>query len=1274
MLSAQSEDHETLFLEGLRERSYYDTAVEYLNELEKSSRISPEFRQTIELQRGITLQQMGAAARVPEDREQHLGQAEAAFRKFIAANPQHEMAAFANSSLGELLFERARTLIWQTESPSNADRKAELQGAARKLIDDAEGIYKKAFDLYESQYKSFPTFIDEAREPEQFQARKDAEARYLRAWFQLSRCTYERGQTYEAGSKERNETLIRASELFEEIHTSRRTNVIGQNARLMMGKCFQEQGDIGRALGIYNEMKDHRSDHPAVRDLKSIALHYRLICLNDPQKSDHQVVLKEASEWLQENRSKIATPTGLGILWEKALAEEKLAEDRSGDPKNREVLLRQAMEDAQSVGRYPGAFREPANALSRRIKAALGDKDKEPRDFETAFERARGMIDEIERLKGEAANATGAERETKQNALDLHINEVGRLLRLALDLREDTTDAKAVAQARYLLSFVYFRQRKNFDAIIMSSYCMTKDAIADPDTALNATEIAISAAVQAWNDAPPNDRDFETTLIRDVCLEILKLYPQSARGNEARIRLGLVYQQLENPMEAAKWFLQVPQNDPKYASARISAGQSFWAAYARQSAEEETKDPLDRRNPDDLKKLREEAMALLADGVKISRTAGGENVKPSDEVVAAEVSLASILNLEGRFQETIKRLTDGGENAVVSLISVAEGTTRPAKGIKSQSFAGLTYRLLLRAYVGTQQIDQAIATMALLEKTGGQDITAVYTQLGQELQEELKRLKAANETQRLNEVRSSFEKFLEKVYAQRNQSDYNSLLWIGETYFGLGQGVSEDVAAAAAYYDKAATAYNEILTGNLTQEPTTTAINLRLARCRRQQLQFQDALEITKTILLQNDLALDAQFEAARILSDWGANGEPAKLLEAIQGVKKDGSDDLLIWGWSNIARRLQQTLSRTSADDSNVDFKDRFLEARWEVSNCRRRYAASGAADAQEQLKSALAEITIFVEVFRDIDNSWWAKFDRLYQDIQADLGELPKPLARPVTVAPVEPDPVPTPQDSPSNSTTAKTDAATADAGGSGILLPLIGVCLAAGLAAAFYFLLNKPKKRVRTTFSSPGNNAFPTIGGGDGGIPDLSNLSSGGTKSPRAKTSEKAAAPRPKQTPSVPKPSSASSENSPVAGAKPVRRPPTTSGQVSSGVPSAQPKAAQKPAEPRNPSSGAKRPVEKASPRPAAEKPAPPGRPAPGQPTAQPAKKRPNPPDVSPPATNGGNAPRPKPSGQPPAKRPPSSSASEGKPSPSPGTRPKPPAANETKPARRPKPPEQ
>ncbi len=124
--------------------------------------------------------------------------------------------------------------------------------------------------------------------------------------------------------------------------------------------------------------------------------------------------------------------------------------------------------------------------------------------------------------------------------------------------------------------------------------------------------------------------------------------------------------------------------------------------------------------------------------------------------------------------------------------------------------------------MGVQQIDDARRVMDQLEAVGSEDITAVYTQLGMELQEELKRLKQSGEAQRLKDVRDSFEKFLQKVYETRDKTNFNSLLWIGETYFGLGHGVSEDAASAAAYYDKAATAYREILTSNLAQEPTAT--------------------------------------------------------------------------------------------------------------------------------------------------------------------------------------------------------------------------------------------------------------------------------------------------------------------------------------------------------------------------------------------------------------------------------------------------------------------
>jgi hypothetical protein len=300
-IPAQAEEPILEFVEGLREKQYFDTALEYLDAVPQRADLSPELRDVIDLERAKTLQAMGAASRVPEDRDAYLQQAKEALQKFTSAHSNHPQAAFANSMLGELLLERARTLIWQMDGAESPEKRTEYQLAARKLIDEGQVIYQAANDQYKATFDKFPNFIDKAKDEDQYAARQDAEAKYLRAWFNLIRCTYERGQTFDKGSEERKNTLINAAGLYEELHTRYRTNQIGLHARLMMGKCFQEQDDISRALGIYNEMLGHKSESDAVEALKAIALHYRLICLNDPQRNDHQLVVQEATIWLQEN-------------------------------------------------------------------------------------------------------------------------------------------------------------------------------------------------------------------------------------------------------------------------------------------------------------------------------------------------------------------------------------------------------------------------------------------------------------------------------------------------------------------------------------------------------------------------------------------------------------------------------------------------------------------------------------------------------------------------------------------------------------------------------------------------------------------------------------------------------------------------------------------------------------------------------------------------------------------------------------------------------------
>ncbi|MFM7039489.1 MAG: hypothetical protein ACKO2L_17385 [Planctomycetaceae bacterium] len=1165
---AAAQDSPLPFINGLRERGYFDTALEYLDKQATNTKLAPEVRDVLDFERGQTLQQAGAASRVPDDRNKFFADSEVALQKFITERPQHPLAPRANSLLGELLFDRAESLIWAAADKTAAEERAPLQNEARVLVDRAKAIFQTAHDQYKTQYEAFPKFLDENKDEEAYLKRRDAENKYLRAWLNLVRCTYQRGQTFDRGTEERKQTLIQASELYEAIHTARRTNTNGLYARLMQGKCFQEQDDIGRALGIYNEILGHPSDADYMKTVKATAKHFRLICLNDPQRNDFPLVIQEATVWIQENRSQSTTASGLGILWEQAIAEEKLSAGRELPEKEKKDLQQFALNHAEQVAKYPGAFREPALSMARRLKAALGEKDREPRDFATAFERARGMIAQIQQLTDEINRAADdTERATKKSALDNHLAEVGRLLKLALSLREGDSDPKAVAQTRYLLSFVLLRQGYPLDSIVLARHAMVHDQKNDPDSALNATEIGMAAAVTAWNQAPGSDRDFETRLLRDVCQQILTLYPQSAKGGEARMRLGSVYRTMQQPLEAARWFLEVPESDPQFVSARLSAGQSFWAEWTRRSALAEADPTGNPVSADDLQKWKTEARNLLTQGIQLARSKTGDMVLPSDDVVAAEVSLASILNLDGEFAAAIERLTKGAEYSVVTAVGAPEGGQRPEEGVRSTSFAGLTFRLLLRAYVGTQQIDQAITTMGELEKVGGEDILSAYTQLGMELQEELRRLTAANQTDRLTQVRTSFEQFLQKVYESRNKTDYNSLLWIGETYFGLGQGVTGDATGAEGYFEKAGNAYQEILDQSLASPESRNAIFLRLARCRRRQGKFADALKLSEDILTQNAMNLDAQFEAAAILADWGEKSEPQRLTESIQGIRGADGKPATVWGWSALAKRLQQIIQKDPASE----FRPRFFDARYELGNSRLRLAKTSQDKKARsaQLGAGMAEVNSLVNVFRDIDDVTFARFDRLFQDMQAENGQAPTPLSRSSTLPPTDAAaPADSPADAPAavaaSPAAAPPTAAPPAPESSSMLGTIIVVIVGAGIGVLTFMMIRKPKTRVRIPGEAKPSKISLDVPVASGisfpadvpaAVPATADFSAfAGVEAP----SRRPAAPRTAARPAAP-PTVVSGATSAPTDAPPKPRPRPPEAAPSSGTPKAAPRPA-------------------------------------------------------------------------------------------------------------------
>jgi hypothetical protein len=265
---------------------------------------------------------------------------------------------------------------------------------------------------------------------------------------------------------------------------------------------------------------------------------------------------------------------------------------------------------------------------------------------------------------------------------------------------------------------------------------------------------------------------------------------------------------------------------------------------------------------------------------------------------------------------------------------------------------------------------------------------------------------ATHDQSRLTEVRKSFDKFLEELSRRSETMSYGSLLWIAETYTGLGEGLSDDPAAASEYFAKAARAYEQLIARvaadksvkSAARQDPTLSLKLRLANCLRRQGDFGRALEIVRGVIAQKPKNLEVQVAAAGILQDWGAapvSGAELRSLDAIRGLH-DPSGGGAVWGWAEIAARLERVLAGGKADD---EWREKYFEARYNIPACRRQFAdkEKDKGTRTKALEVALGEIKAFALVSADIGDEPWRRLDTLYQEIETDLGRHATPLPKP-------------------------------------------------------------------------------------------------------------------------------------------------------------------------------------------------------------------------------------------------------------------------------------
>jgi hypothetical protein len=1002
------------FVEGLRKRELADYALIYLDQLEKRSDVPAEIKAVIPYERGITLIESSGQSRNPEVQTRMLDQARAYLEQFVKASPNHPNAGRANTELALVLVQKGKVERYQSQSPSNLAKKAEFQKRARAYFGEAQKTFQAAHDRYKEALDKSEKGNIPKTDP-RFQAREEVLTNFINAQFHLAVLMYEEAQTWDKGSPENKKRLTEAAAAFETINARYRSMIGGLYARMYEGKCFEEQDEIGKGLGIYKELLEHGSGEKekatgALKKLQDQVLHFRLVCLNREQKKDYKLVVDEAQKWIKENRSNLSTPTGLGIQWEMVRALEFLGKKEDASDADRSRDLNLALTTARTINKFAGEYKDASSVMIQRLMAALKRETADPKDFGAAFGIAQSMVPDINKKITELREAPDSEKPRLAADLQPQIRECARILQIGLALVGPKDDIKEVNRARYWLAYAFYSMRdgpdRSYDGAVAAEFVAQKCVESQPDLALDAAYLAEAAYIQAYRREPEAQRPAALKRIIAAGNFLTEKWPTNDKANDARITLGEFYRENRQPAEAARWFMQVPESAPQYLQAQVEAGSAYWYAYITESIRPEA----ERKPKEELDELLKQSQEILRTALaKFEAQLPGDvsqvDEPKLDKLTRAKVNYASMLNNAGDYKGALAMLTEGPLSvAAATAAPGGDDSKRPAKGpIYSRQYAGLAQQGVLRAYIGLADLDKARMTMRELEKIegaggGGASLTRIYLDLGKELEKEVERLQAGHDP-RLADVIKSFETFLEDMSNRKDGQDLGSLVWIAETYKALGEGLEQgDSAKAESYFGKAVAALEQLIELGARQPgvippEALPGVELRIVRCKRRQKRFDEAHELLLTVLNDRAKALDVQEEAALLFQDWALRGGPEDqkkweiAIKGGAGAKKKNRDEK-VWGWQGLAVKLQASLQ----NKRDPEYERQFLDASFSTAWCWYKYAgASTGGKRKERLAEAEKAVQRTSGLVPSLGGSeTWAKFNQLHRDIQQEMLDL--------------------------------------------------------------------------------------------------------------------------------------------------------------------------------------------------------------------------------------------------------------------------------------------
>ncbi len=918
------------FLQALKDRQYFDVALDYLAEMESSRLASDDFKKTIPFERAQTLIQSTSRIRDLVQLEKRLQEAEDLLTQSEADAADAELKARSQNYKGDLLFRRAKIYLGLGDNDRLTASEKETQYAqARQYLD-------KALETFGAARESYKQILDnyklDSRDPESRLRLKRLRGIFTVVRVKLPQVLELYADTLASTDDNRNKFLTEAATNFEDLWMKYPNFPAGLDSCFYAARCKYKLNEPTEALSLLQRIFS-LPNNSTLLNLKRKALVLAADCWAKTKPYPFDEVIAN----LEPISSKLTRRDQRNPDWQRVQVElarayyEKSVDLNQTNPSDGRIkkFARDASKLIKSVARVPGTHRELARNLMSRWNlstdvADSGDASPGPiTNFAEAKQRGIDLINEIEGLNADISDAKrkqqqpGFDDQVDLPVMEARVRELSQqciaVFERAIALRDASTTREDLNQIRYLQSVCYFVQRNFFEAALIGEFLVQR--YASIAYSRQAGGIALRSYAAMHDKAEEGNREFEQLQLTRLSEKIINIWPGSAEAAEAasaltRMTLANSALSKKEVEKVESLMAAVGESSLERSALAVKLGTKLWFDYRKKKAAGE-------HSSEDLSMLLAKTTRHLSQGIQ------GFNLGNLKMEVAWGAVFLVNAHLENQDLDQALKQLEQSTIAPVDLVKdknrvVLESNNYDLYVSETYKIAGKTYLAALSAFPSDSQwTDKALGIVRAMQlrasrsqsEAAQKQVLNMYQLIAVELERQLKKIADPDEQQQFV---ANLKQFLQTL--QSESTDANTIIWTGKTMMNLADQFSEQGLAAESkpLYQSAVAALQRASKLGVKDAKILTELKRQQAIAKRGVGNFEPAFQELLELLRENPNNWRVQIDVAETLQKWGTIRKDKKILaKALAGGERSKDPKTkrvknLVWGWSKLADALK--------------------------------------------------------------------------------------------------------------------------------------------------------------------------------------------------------------------------------------------------------------------------------------------------------------------------------------------------------------------------------